>query len=155
MFKECCHYKHSKERINRLYSQYPIKRLQWVQNVAARSILRTPRSKHISPFLQNFHWLPVNRRILHKVAALCHTLLSGSGPHSLSDLTHVYTRATSLRSSSDIRILSTPNAKLISHGQRPFAYDGTAWNSLLLALRSQQESDCFKQAWKIHLFSFS
>ena len=33
--------------------QYLIKRLQGVQNAAARSILRTPRSEHISPFLQN------------------------------------------------------------------------------------------------------
>ena len=54
------------------FPQY-LKRLQGVQNVAARSILRTSRSEHISPLLQNLHWLPVNRRTLHKVAALCHT----------------------------------------------------------------------------------
>ena len=47
--------------------RYLIKRLQRVQNAAARSILRTLRSEHISPLLQNLHWLPVNRRILHKV----------------------------------------------------------------------------------------
>ena len=51
--------------------QYLIKRLQGVKNVAARSILRTPRSEHISSLLQNRHWLPVNRRTLHKIAALC------------------------------------------------------------------------------------
>ena len=50
-----------------------------------------------------------NRRTLHKVAALCHTSLSGSGPQYLSDLTHVYTPSRSLRSSSDTCILSTPN----------------------------------------------
>ena len=49
--------------------QYLIKRLQGVQNAAARSILRTPISEHISPLLQNLHWLPVNRRTIHKVAA--------------------------------------------------------------------------------------
>ena len=98
--------------------QYLIKRLQGVQNVATRSILRTPRSEHISPLLQNLHWLPVNRRILHKVAALCDTFLSGYGPQYLSDLTHVYTPSRSLRSSSDTRILSTPNVKLKSYDQR-------------------------------------
>ena len=36
--------------------QYHIKRLQGVQNAAARSILRTPRSEHISPLLQNLHF---------------------------------------------------------------------------------------------------
>ena len=73
--------------------QYLIKRLQGVQNAAARSILRTPRFEHISPLLQNLYWLPVNRRTLHKIAALCHSSLSGSGPQYLSDLTHVYTPA--------------------------------------------------------------
>ena len=136
--------------------QYLIKRLQGVQNAAARSILRTPRSEHISPLLQNLHWLPVNRRTLHKVAALCHSSLSGSGPQYLSDLTHVYTPARSLRSSSDTRILSTPNVKLKSYGQRSFAYHGpSTWNSLPLALRYQQESDCFKRALKTHLFSLN
>ena len=44
-------------------------------------------------FLQNLHWLFVNKRILHKFAALCHTLLFGSGPQYLPDLTHVYIHA--------------------------------------------------------------
>ena len=136
--------------------QYLIKRLQEVQNAAARSILRTPRSEHISPLLQNLHWLPVNRRTLHKVAALCHSSLSGSGPQYLSDHTHVYIPARSLHSSSDTRILSTSNVKLKSYGQRSFAYHGpSTWNSWPLALRYQQESDCFKRALKTHLFSLN
>ena len=53
--------------------------------------------------------------ILHKVAALCHTSLSGSGPQYLSDLTHVYTPARSLHSSSDTNILSIPNVKFKSY----------------------------------------
>ena len=134
--------------------QYLIKRLQGVQNVTARSILRTPRSEHISPLLQNLHWLPVNRRTLHKVAALCHSSLSGSGPQYSSDLTHAYTPARSLRSSADTSILSTYNVNLKSYDQRSFAYHGpTTWNSFPLALRYQQESDCFKRALKTHLFS--
>ena len=136
--------------------QYLIKRLQGVQNAAARSILRTPRSEHISPLLQNLHWLPVIRRTLHKVAALCHSSLSGSDPQYLSDRTHVYTPARSLHSSSDTRSLSTPNIILKSYGQRSFAYHGpTTRNSLPLALRYQQESDCFKQALKTYLFSLN
>ena len=135
--------------------QYLIKRLRGVENAAARSILRTPRSE-LSPLLQFLDCLPVNWRTLHKAAALYHTSLSGSGPQYLSDLIHVYTPARSLRSSSDTRILSTPNVKLKSHGQRSFAYHGpSTWNSLPLALRYQQESACFKRALKTHLFSLN
>ena len=83
----------------------------------------------------------------YKVAALCHSSLSGSCPQYLSDLTHVYTPARILRSSSDTHILSTPNVKLKSYCQRSFAYHGPiAWNSLPLALRHKQESDCFKRS---------
>ena len=115
-----------------------------------------PRSEHISPLLQNLHWLPVNKRTQHKVATLCHTSLSGSGPQYLSDLTHIYTPARSLHSSSYSHILSTLNVKLKSYGQHSFAYHGpTTWNSLPLALRYQQESDCFKPALKTHLFSLN
>ena len=136
--------------------QYHMKWLHGVQNAVAKSIFRTSRYKHISPLPQNLHWLSVNWRILHKVAALCHTSLSGSGPQYLSDLTHVYTPARSLSSSSDTRILSTPNVILMSYGQRSFAYHGpTSWNSLPLALRHQQESDCFKRALKTHMFSLN
>ena len=54
------------------------------------------------------------------------------------------------------RILNTPKVKLKSYGQRSFAYHGpTTWNSLPLALRYQQESDCFKQALKTDLFSLN
>ena len=64
--------------------QYLIKRLQGVQNAAVRSILRTPRSEHISPLLQNLHWLPVNKRtprllhyvILHYLALVLNTCLT-------------------------------------------------------------------------------
>ena len=83
--------------------------------------------------------------------------------HNIScrDLIHVYTPARSLRSSSDTCILSTPNVKLKSYGQRSFAYHSptawgpTAWNSLPLTLRYQQESDFFKRALKTHLFSLN
>ena len=75
--------------------------------------------------------------------------LSGSGPQYLSDLIHVYTPARSLRSSTDTRILSTPNVKLKSYGQRSFAYHGpTTWNSLPLALRHQQESDLLQAGFE-------
>ena len=35
-------------------------KLQRIQNIAARLICRVPPSHHITPILQNLHWLPVN-----------------------------------------------------------------------------------------------
>ena len=36
-----------------------IKRLQHVQNVAARIVALTPKHEDISPVLQELHWLPI------------------------------------------------------------------------------------------------
>ena len=133
--------------------QYLIKRLQGIQNTAARSILRTSRSEHISPSRTFTGCLSIGEsctRLLLYV--ILHYLVLAL--NTCPDLTHVYTPARSLRSSSDTCILNTLNVKLKSYGQHSFAYYGpTTWNSLPLALRHQQESDCFKRALKTYVFS--
>ena len=47
--------------------QKDIKRLQAVQNAAARVVNKSKKSDHISPILTKLHWLPVQERINHKV----------------------------------------------------------------------------------------
>jgi len=49
---------------------YSIKKLQRVQNNAARIVLEAPRRSHVSPLLRTLHWLPVQQRIDYKVALL-------------------------------------------------------------------------------------
>ena len=47
--------------------EYQIKRLQRLQNSAARLITLTRRSSHITPILHSLHWLPVQQRIVFKI----------------------------------------------------------------------------------------
>jgi hypothetical protein len=47
-----------------------LRRLQWVQNAAARLIFRVRRSDHITDALLSLHWLRVLERITFKVAVL-------------------------------------------------------------------------------------
>ena len=42
---------------------YNIKKLQRVQNNAARIVLEAPRRSHASPLLRTLHWLPVQQSI--------------------------------------------------------------------------------------------
>jgi len=49
-----------------------LKRLQSVQNAAARLVTGTRRSDHITPVLKVLHWLPVRQRIQNKMAMLIH-----------------------------------------------------------------------------------
>ena len=59
-----------------------VKRLQSVQNAAARLVSGARRRDHITPVLRSLHWLPVRRRIFLKTAVLvrkciiCHSRLS-------------------------------------------------------------------------------
>jgi len=46
---------------------------------------RTGRREHISPVLQELHWLPVRRRVVFKLATLMFKSLHGCAPSYLSD----------------------------------------------------------------------
>ena len=50
-----------------------LKKLQSVQNAAARLLTQTGRREHITPVLRQLQWLPVSRRIDFKLAVLITT----------------------------------------------------------------------------------
>ena len=62
---------------------YSIKKLQRVQNNAARIVLEAPRRAHASPLLRTLHWLPVQQTIDYKVALLTFKVRSTSTPLSV------------------------------------------------------------------------
>jgi len=61
-----------------------MRRLQSVQNAAARLITGTRRSDHISPVLRQLHWLPVWQCVSYKIVTLVHRYLSGHVPSYLA-----------------------------------------------------------------------
>ena len=54
-----------------------LRRLQSVQNAAARFITGTRKYDHITPVLRNLYWLPVRQRIIFKIATLMYRCLYG------------------------------------------------------------------------------
>ena len=46
---------------------YTVRRLQWVQNTAARLVLGVPHSSPSQPLLRELHWLPIESRIKFKL----------------------------------------------------------------------------------------
>ncbi|XP_072573217.1 uncharacterized protein [Paramormyrops kingsleyae] len=57
-----------------------IQKLQYVQNSAARILMRVRKFNHITPILKTLHWLPVSLRIEYKVSLLTHQCLHGTAP---------------------------------------------------------------------------
>ena len=47
---------------------YSIKKLQQVENSAARIVIEAPRQSHASPLLRTLQWLPIQQLIDYKVA---------------------------------------------------------------------------------------
>ena len=63
-----------------------LQKLQSVQNMAARMVSGVRRSEHITPVLQDLHWLPVSQRVVFKTALMVWKCVHGVAPAYLSDL---------------------------------------------------------------------
>ena len=109
-------------------------------------------TQHLS--WKKLHWLPISERIKYKVACMCFSVINGSGPAYLSELLHVYTPSSTLRSSSDTRMLKIQQYKRKTHGFRTFSCFGPhIWNSLPQDLRHCSTLSFFKAKLKTFLFS--
>ena len=82
-----------------------IGRLQRVQNSAARLVLKKQKQKrkrdHITPLLNELHWLPVKFRCEYKIATLAYRHFDGTLPSYLSASVCTYQTSSTLRSSND------------------------------------------------------
>ena len=63
-----------------------ISKLQRIQNSAARLVTRSRTYDHITPILQNLHWLPIRSRIDFKILLLTYKCHHGTAPVYLQDL---------------------------------------------------------------------
>ena len=62
--------------------------LQWIQNYAARVILRLPKSSSTTIHLKSLHWLPVKVRSTYKIACLCYHCHSSTAPSCVTGMLH-------------------------------------------------------------------
>ena len=129
-----------------------IKRLQRVQNIAARIVSCSPKANHITPVLRNLHWLPIRQCILFKVLLLAFKAYKQIAPEYLCNLIRLYEPSRSLHSSHQL-MLVTPRTRLKTYGDRAFCSAAPReWNNLPLTIRSCTSLDCFKSALKTYLF---
>jgi hypothetical protein len=129
-----------------------IKKLQRLQNCAARIVVKAKKFDHITPVFCSLHWLPINPRIEFKILLMTYKALNGLAPCYIVDMLTEYTPARDLRSS-DRRLLLVPKTKLKTYGDRAYCHAApTLWNSLPLAIRTSQSVDMFKGRLKTYLF---
>ena len=130
-----------------------ISKLQRIQNTAARLVTRSRTHDHITPILQNLHWLPIRSRIAFKILVLTYHCLHGTAPAYLQDLIQQYQPARNLRSKNK-HLLSAPAITSTSYGSRSFQNAAVhLWNSLPNNVKLAKTTDLFKTRVKTHLFN--
>ena len=134
--------------------KYNISKLQRAQNVLARVVTRSHRRTSADALLHKLHWLPIEDRIVFKLALLIYkTLLIGS-PSYLSTILTIYRPPFTLRSSNS-NLLCATRTKNVT-GSRAFRYAASAiWNSLPDDIKSVCSVESFRMKLKTFLFRLS
>lgn len=130
-----------------------VRKVQSVQNAAARLVSGARRCDRITPVLRELHWLPVRQRIRFKVGCLMYKSLSGQAPQYLADDVQLVADSGRrlLRSAND-RTCVVPRTNT-SFGDRSFSAAGPrVWNDLPPELRQDISFGQFKRKLKSHLF---
>ena len=130
-----------------------LRRLQLVQNRAARIVSRTPYRDHISPVILQLHWIPCRLRISFRILTYVYKCINGLAPLYLRDLLHIYTPRRTLRSAADpSTLVSKKAAKRV--GERVFQNAAPdLWNKLPRTIRESPSVGSFKSALKTLYFS--
>ena len=130
-----------------------INKLQRVQNCAAKVCYRSRKYDHVTPLLQNLHWLPVKERIDFKIATICYNTFMNCAPVYISSLLEKPNKVRELRSSSDSTLLKIPRTNSKTYGERSFSfYAPKLWNSLPCEIRTAPNINTFKKNLKHYLF---
>ena len=127
-------------------SKSSVRKLQRVQNFAARIILGFRKFDFISQGIKSVKWLPVKDRLYLNDAIMMYKCINKLAPDYLADKfvqrSHIHNRNTRSRNQLDI-----PRCR-ISTGQRSFVYRGTQlWNSLSYDVRTAKCPKVFKRRW--------
>ncbi len=130
-----------------------LQKLQYIQNSAARILMRVRKYDHITPILKSLHWLPVSFRIVYKVSLFTHQCIHGDAPSYLKELLTPQSSNRMLRSASSY-LLKTPRTKLRTMGDRAFCSSALSlWNALPVHLWTPQPVKAFKRGLKTYLLS--
>ena len=130
-----------------------IKKLQAVQNIAAKLVLGKAKYDSCTQCPQTLHWLPVMFRIIFKILTMVHKCLNSTVPQYLIDhLTEYIPRRDGLWSGCDTQRLVVPVTKMKPFAARSFSVKGPElWNALPYRIRAIDNFDMFKRDLKTFL----
>lgn len=133
--------------------QYQVKKLQRIQNAAARIVSCVKKFDHVTPVLYELHWLPIEQRIKYKILLLTYKSLNDKAPIYLKELLTIRTNTSRNLRSNDKLLLNVPRCKLQTFGCKSFSFAAPSlWNKLPEHVRKSDSIDIFKVRLKTFLF---
>ena len=133
-------------------SKANIGRLQRVQSDLARVVLQAAWNASSKPLLKQLHWLPVQQRIMFKIALVTFNVRTFEQPSYLHSLLDNYIPSRNLRSEGQ-HLLRIPFRKSAA-ARRSFCFAApTIWNSLKSSTRDATSIGTFKTRLKTELFN--
>ena len=135
-------------------TKYNLKKLQRVQNCAARIVYRKRFVPHITPYLKELHWLKVEERTQYKIAVLMFKCVQGSAPKYLQELViQQSNQSRSLRSGSLLMLPISISKLSIVHNSSFSSMGPCIWNELPFSVKISENINIFKSKLKTYLFS--
>ena len=141
---------------NPIYYRLPkilLKKIQNIQNRAARPIKKIPLRERIAPALIELHWLPMKARIIYKTCLLTYRALKFGEPKYLNEYLVPFELETSgtVRHANDRHRLFEPRT-IRSSGERSFQYSAPRlYNKLPVVIKDSENINQFKKRLKTHL----
>ena len=132
-------------------SNHNVKRLQRVQNSAARTVANAHGRCSVSAIMKDLHWLPIDKRIDYKVALTTFKLLSTSQPKYLRTVLNLPVAVRPLRSA-NCKLLDIPFSKTVFCSRAFSSYAPRLWNNLLQSLRDSVGTDMCSGAVSVDSF---
>ena len=128
------------------------KKLETLQNKAARIIFRCNRLEPSAPLLRELHWLPVKERVIYKVLLLTYKSVNKLAPAYLTELLKAYKPGYENLRSAKKCLLDVPGTHR-KCGDNAFCVAAPShWNSLPLHIRLSPSVTIFKKCLKTYLF---
>ena len=144
----------------RSLSKFNLRKLQCIQNSAARIVSNTSRYTSITPVLKKLHWLPVEQRTVFKTATLVYKYLHTGFPRYFAPYLSSYSSSYSTRrSQSGGNFLVIPKFypsvhKSVKQFGNSFAFDApTVWNALPDEIRASPSLASFRKQLKTYLYT--
>ncbi|KAK2145109.1 hypothetical protein NP493_4026g00000 [Ridgeia piscesae] len=128
-----------------------IARLQRIQHMAARSIMRSPRSDSATPLQRELHWLPIVCRVDFKLLVFTYKAMHNDAPMYLCELVCPYQSTRTLRPANN-NMLEVKRTRTKA-GDCSFAVAAASLcNNLPTVIKTCDNLTSYKRLLKTHFF---